>query len=84
MIICGIDPGMSGACAALTEGGKYVTCFDMPTVLANKSSNRQMVSSYELANLLRAIMTEARGDVVAVLEHVQAMPGQPTAPGLLM
>lgn len=76
MRILGIDPGVNGACAVVTEAGHYITAFDMPTVLANKSSNRQMVDAYGLAALLRAQLREAGGELVAVLENVNAMPDQ--------
>lgn len=77
--IIGIDPGVSGAVGVLTETGRFVEVFDMPTVLANKSSNRQMVNAYELANLLRAQLTNAPADVVAITEGVNAMPEQGVA-----
>jgi hypothetical protein len=32
--IIGIDPGVSGAVGVLTEGGRFIEVFDMPTVLA--------------------------------------------------
>ncbi|MDA8260240.1 MAG: crossover junction endodeoxyribonuclease [Betaproteobacteria bacterium] len=75
-VIIGLDPGVSGAVGVLTESGKFVDVFDMPTVLANKSSNRQMVNAYELANLLRSQLTNAPADVVAITEGVNAMPEQ--------
>src|SRR3990167_2374989 len=79
MQIIGIDPGVSGAVAVLTEGGHFVQVFDMPTVLANKSSNRQMVSPIELANLIRGQLVNAPADVVAITENVNAMPEQGVA-----
>jgi Holliday junction resolvasome RuvABC endonuclease subunit len=79
MRILGIDPGVSGACAIVTEAGHYVSAFDMPTVLANKSSNRRMVNAYELAGLVRRALNEAQGDIVAVIENVNAMPDQGVA-----
>ena len=77
--IIGIDPGVSGAVGVLTEGGRFVEVFDMPTVLANKSSTRRMVSAYELANLLRTAMVNAPTGVVAITENVNAMPDQGVA-----
>lgn len=77
--IIGIDPGVSGAIGVLTESGAFVDVFDMPTVLANKSSNRQMVNAYELANLLRARLVNAPAGVVAITENVNAMPEQGVA-----
>lgn len=74
--IIGLDPGVSGAVGVLTQSGQFVNVFDMPTVLANKSSNRQMVNAYELANLIREQMRSAPADVVAITENVNAMPDQ--------
>jgi crossover junction endodeoxyribonuclease RuvC len=68
-----------GAVGVLTEGGKFVEVFDMPTVLANKSSNRQMVSPIELANLIRAQLVNSPADVVAITEGVNAFPEQGVA-----
>ena len=79
MQIIGIDPGVSGAVGVLTESGKFVHVFDMPTVLANKTGNRQMVSPIELANLIRAQLMNAPADVVAITEGVHAMPEQGVA-----
>lgn len=77
--IIGLDPGVSGAVGVLTEGGHFVQVFDMPTVLANKSSNRHMVSPIELANLIRAQLVNAPANVVAITENVNAMPEQGVA-----
>ena len=79
MIVLGIDPGVMGAIGVLSGSGGYIDCMDMPTVLANKSSNRQMVSPIDLANILRAQLTNAQGDIVAITENVNAMPGQGVA-----
>jgi crossover junction endodeoxyribonuclease RuvC len=76
MRILGIDPGVNGACAIVSDGGQYISAFDMPTVLANKSSNRQMVDAYTLATTLRHALADSRGEMVAVMEQVNAMPGQ--------
>jgi len=79
MQIIGIDPGVSGAVGVLTESGRYVDVFDMPTVLANKTGNRQMVSPIDLANLIRKALINAPADVVAITEGVHAMPDQGVA-----
>lgn len=75
MRIIGIDPGVSGAAALITETGAMLEIMDMPTVLANKSSNRQMVSAYALAAGLRDWMTQ-HGPCVAITENVNTMPEQ--------
>lgn len=79
MRIIGVDPGVNGAIGLLTESGQYVESFEMPTVLANKSSNRQMVNAYGLAAELRRILNDGDGDVVAITEAVNAMPEQGVA-----
>jgi len=81
MRIVGIDPGISGAIGVLGENCSLVEVFDMPTVLANKSSNRQMVNAYELAKRLRTHVVNAPAGVVAVVENVQAMPSIPGVNG---
>jgi hypothetical protein len=72
--ILGIDPGVNGACGIVSEAGHYISAFDMPTVLANKSSNRQMVDAYSLATTLRHVLSDCGGELVAVMENVQPMP----------
>ena len=73
--IIGIDPGVMGAVGITTAEGKFVDVFDLPTVLANKSSQRRQVNAYELASLLRTALLEYP-DVVAITENVAAMPQQ--------
>ena len=81
MRIVGIDPGISGAIGVLGENCSLVEVFDMPTVLTNKSSNRQMVNAYELAKRLRTHVVNAPAGMVAVIENVQAMPSIPGVNG---
>lgn len=79
MRIIGVDPGVNGAIGVLTETGNFVEAFEMPTVLANKSSNRQMVNAYGLAGELRRVLNDGDGDVFAITEAVNAMPEQGVA-----
>lgn len=72
--IVAIDPGVNGAVATLTHGGAFIDVVDTPTVLANKSSTRQMVDAYGLSVILRKHVLEAGGDIVAIIENVQPMP----------
>lgn len=74
MRILAIDPGIAGAVAVLTESGAFIEAVDMPTVLANKSSSKQMVDAYGLASFVRKHVLEANGDIVALIENVQPMP----------
>lgn len=76
MRIIGCDPGISGGIGVIEGSGHYVEAFELPTVLANKSSNRRMVDAYGLAAELRRINRDAGGDIKAICEAVNAMPGQ--------
>ena len=77
-MILGIDPGVSGAVGMLTSSGSFINVYDIPTVLANKSSRRLMVSPGALADLLRDLLRD-QTSVVAVTENVNSMPGQGVA-----
>ncbi|GAB1407683.1 hypothetical protein MASR1M8_16020 [Thermomonas brevis] len=71
----GIDPGLSGAIAVLTDG-KLADVFDMPTVGRGKAG-RQTVNAPALAARLREHLASHPGaDVQAVVEDVAARPGQ--------
>jgi hypothetical protein len=75
MIFIGIDPGLTGALAVLDSDTKSVSFFDTPTVqmkVGKKIKNQQ--DSYAIVSLLRSL-TEGK-DVMAVIEKVNAMPGQ--------
>lgn len=68
-MIVGIDPGISGALAWLSdEGGHLISTMDMPTieVRGKKKVSPQILTS-ELAG---------RRPLLAVIEEVGAMPGQ--------
>lgn len=79
-MILGIDPGVTGACALIGPSTSSIYgLVDMPTVIANKSSNRQMVNAYALAETIRRWVHEAKGEIVAVTENVNAMPEQGVA-----
>lgn len=67
-MICGIDPGLSGAWAIVSPKGDLVDCGDMP-IVGVKAQNR--VNAAELAAILKE-----QGVEQAVLEIVGAMPGQ--------
>lgn len=68
-IIIGIDPGaVSGAYSVLTRDGKFCLCNDFPV-------KDKMIDGKQLADDLDNII-KATGEASAVLEHVNAMPGQ--------
>lgn len=74
MITFGIDPGLSGAVAALRDG-VYLGVHDMPTVAKGSGSVKSEVDPAGLIDLLRRCAPA--GEAVAVaLERVNAMPGQ--------
>ena len=67
-MIVGIDPGISGALAWLSDDGHLISTMDMPTieVRGKKKVSPQILTS-ELAG---------RRPLLAVIEEVSAMPGQ--------
>ena len=79
MIIFGIDPGVSGAISIL-ENKKILEVLEMPTMIDGKK-NKKQVNGSELTNIIANTLdlknTEFKKDeVVVVVEHVNAMPGQ--------
>jgi crossover junction endodeoxyribonuclease RuvC len=74
MITIGIDPGLSGAIGILDEG-RYVDVVDMPIVSKGSGSVKNEVDPAGLIKILRSY-APADEYVMAVLERVNAMPGQ--------
>lgn len=70
MVICGIDPGLTGALASLDES-RNPEFFDTPTL--------QIKSGKSIKNILDAaaatLMLEAINPDYVIIEKVQAMPG---------
>ena len=73
MIIFGIDPGVSGAISIL-ENKKIVDIFDMPTMIDGKK-NKKQVNGAQVTNIIKDQLNK-NNEVVVVVEHVNAMPGQ--------
>ena len=73
MIIFGIDPGVSGAISVL-ENKKVIEVFDMPTMIDGKKSKRQ-VNGAQVTNIIKERLDKNK-EIIAVVEHVNAMPGQ--------
>ena len=73
MIIYGIDPGVSGAISIL-KNKKVIEVFDMPTMIEGKKNKRQ-VNGSQVANIIRERVNPDQ-EIVVVVEHVNAMPGQ--------
>jgi len=77
MIIFGIDPGVSGAISIL-ENKKVIEVFDMPTMVDGKKNKRQ-VNGAQVTNIIKERLDnekEKEKEIVVVVEHVNAMPGQ--------
>ena len=68
----GIDPGLSGAIAIISDDSLKV--FDMPTMTVDRNGKaKRKVSANELADLLRSC---AGNDCHVYVERVSAMAGQ--------
>ena len=73
MIIFGIDPGVSGAISIL-ENKKVIEVYETPTMIDGKKNKRQ-VNGAQVANIIKERLIGNK-DIVVVVEHVNAMPGQ--------
>ena len=73
MIIIGIDPGISGAISIL-ENKKVLEVYDTPTMIDGKKNKRQ-INSAQVTNIIKERLKDGK-EVVVVVEHVNAMPGQ--------
>ena len=74
MITIGIDPGLTGAIGVLSDGA-FVAVEDMPTLVKGLGSVKREV---DVAGLITMLRGHSSIDVStsAVLERVNAMPGQ--------
>ena len=73
MIIFGIDPGISGAISVL-ENKKVIEVYDTPTMIDGKKNKRQ-INGAQVTNIFKERLNGEK-EVVVVVEHVNAMPGQ--------
>ena len=73
MIIIGIDPGISGAISVI-ENKKILEVYDTPTMIDGKKNKRQ-INSAQVTNIIKERLNKDK-EVVVVVEHVNAMPGQ--------
>ena len=80
MLIIGIDPGITGAIAALDHNG-LLSIDDIPTMASGKGAGKRkrQVNAAGLAALLRDRVNGRADEVLAVLERVASMPGQGVA-----
>ena len=75
MIIIGIDPGISGAICIL-ENKKIIEIYDTPTMIDGKK-NKKQINGAQIANIIKnKIDNNKDKEIVLVVEHVNAMPGQ--------
>ena len=73
MIIIGVDPGISGA-ISIIENKKIIEVYDTPTMIEGKKNKRQ-INGAQVANIIKERINDEK-EVVVVVEHVNAMPGQ--------
>ena len=73
MIIIGIDPGINGAISVI-ENKKILEVYDTPTMIDGKKNKRQ-IKSAQVTNIIKDRLNNNK-EVVVVVEHVNAMPGQ--------
>jgi len=73
MIYIGIDPGLDGAIAFFDLDKAHLSVVDMPVVEVTRNGKKKRELNAQLvANVFRCV----GGDMTAVLERVNAMPGQ--------
>ena len=73
MIIIGIDPGITGGISVL-ENKKVIEVYDTPTMIDGKKNKRQ-VNGAQVTNIIKDVLNKNK-EIVVVVEHVNAMPGQ--------
>ena len=73
MIIIGVDPGISGAISVI-ENKKILEVYDTPTMIEGKK-NKKQINGAQVSNIIKERLNSNK-DVVVVVEHVNAMPGQ--------
>ena len=73
MIIIGIDPGINGA-ISIIENKKIIEVYDTPTMIDGKKNKRQ-INGAQVTNIIKDMLNGGK-EVVVVVEHVNAMPGQ--------
>lgn len=78
-IVVGIDPGLSGAMAAVTQDG-LMAVTDLPVIAKGKGAGKvkNEINPAGLVAMLREWVT-FRDDVLVVVERVSSMPGQGVA-----
>jgi crossover junction endodeoxyribonuclease RuvC len=73
MIIIGVDPGISGA-ISIVENKKIIEVYDTPTMIDGKK-NKKQINGAQVSNIIKERLNSEK-EVIVVVEHVNAMPGQ--------
>jgi crossover junction endodeoxyribonuclease RuvC len=73
MIRLGLDPGQTGAIAAIDDHDNVIILRDMPT-MPRLHGKGEMINGAELASII--MDARAGNESIAYLEQVAAMPGQ--------
>ena len=73
MLIIGVDPGISGAISVL-ENKKILEIHDSPTMIDGKK-NKKQINGAQISNIIKKNIITNK-EIVVVVEHVNAMPGQ--------
>jgi hypothetical protein len=80
MIFVGIDPGLAGAIAFISNSeGVPLRALDTPTLVGGTKGRRDYDINQMRAYLSTLNTLVARGEVFAVIEHVHSMPKQGVA-----
>lgn len=79
-VAVGIDPGISGAVAAVHSHDGFLGLWDMP-VMANGKGTSKVKTQVNPAALMRILVSEIGGgdDCLVGLERIASMPGQGVA-----
>ena len=73
MLIIGVDPEISGAISVL-ENKKILEIHDTPTMIDGKK-NKKQINGAQISNIIKKNIITNK-EIVVVVEHVNAMPGQ--------
>lgn len=78
-IFVGIDPGLTGAWAAINERGFFICVTDIPVMANGKGSKVQRLVNPAALAIELASLRATGEDVIVALEKTSAMPGQGSA-----
>jgi crossover junction endodeoxyribonuclease RuvC len=77
VLIIGIDPGVTGAIAAMTAAGALLAVEDLPAYVTGTGTVKRQVSAAAFAALVRELRVRHGVDAeLAVIERVASRPGQ--------